>query len=208
MEAKTRKSEMTRAAIVDAALAIAADHGLGAVTMKSVADRLQLSKSGVFSRAGSSESLRKAVVEEYGRRFLADIFLPALQKPRGLPRLDEVMSRWFARIGSFSSVGASIYEASAFSLDSADAALSQLIRSRVLDWRAAVRRTLSQAVEEGQLAQDTDIDMLIYVLHALLLETLYDKGFLCDVHAQLRGWRAYKRIILTHFPSIEPERSA
>ncbi len=200
MEAKTRKSEMTRAAIVDAALDIAAERGLGAVTMKSVADRLQLSKSGVFSRAGSSEALRLAVVEEYGRRFLADIFLPAMQKPRGLPRLDDMVQRWFGRMGRFTSVGASIYEACAFSLDETDAKLTQVIRGKVLDWRAAVRRTLLQAVEEGQLVPDTDTELLIYTLHALLLEALYDLAFLGNADIQSRGWNAYRRMVQTYCP--------
>jgi AcrR family transcriptional regulator len=198
MEAKTRKSEMTRAAIVDAALGIAAERGLGAVTMKSVADRLQLSKSGVFSRAGSSEALRMAVVEEYGRRFLADVFLPAMQKPRGLPRLNDMVMRWFQRIGRFTSVGASIYEASAFNLDLANEKLNQVIRERVLDWRAAVRRTLLQAVEERQLADDTDIEVVLYTLHALVLEGLYDQAFLGCTDSQSRGWRAYQRMIQSY----------
>ena len=38
-----------------------------------------LSKSGVFSRVGSREALQKAVIEEFGRRFLADVFVPAMQ---------------------------------------------------------------------------------------------------------------------------------
>ena len=198
MKAKTRKSEMTRAAIVDAALDIAAERGLGAVTMKSVADRLQLSKSGVFSRAGSSEGLRMAVVEEYGRRFLADIFLPAMQKPRGLPRLDDMMTRWFQRIGHLTSVGASIYEASAFSLDGSQESLRRVIRDRVLDWRAAVRRTLMQAIAQGQLAHDADVENLIFTLHALLLETLYETTFLAEANTQSRGWNVYQRVIQSY----------
>nr|WP_315488872.1 TetR/AcrR family transcriptional regulator [uncultured Rhodoferax sp.] len=198
MEAKTRKSEMTRAAIVDAALRIATESGLGAVTMKSVATRLQLSKSGVFSRAGSSESLRMAVIDEYGRRFLADVFLPAMEKPRGLPRLNAIVERWFERLANTNSVGASIYEATAFSLDLANENLSQVIRERVLDWRVLVRRTLLQAVEERQLAPDTDVEVVLYAIHALVLEGLYDRAFLGDVNSPSRGWKAYQRMIQSY----------
>ncbi|MBZ4307968.1 TetR/AcrR family transcriptional regulator, partial [Mycobacterium tuberculosis] len=65
--------------------------------LQAVASRLGLSKSGVFSRVGSREALQKAVIEEYGRGFLADVFVPAMQKPKGLPRLDEIVARWIAR---------------------------------------------------------------------------------------------------------------
>ena len=79
MDAKTQKSELTRAAIVGAALDLAAAEGLESITLQAVADRVGLSKSGVFSRAGSREALQKAVIEEFGRRFIADVFVPAMQ---------------------------------------------------------------------------------------------------------------------------------
>ena len=66
MDARTQKSELTRAAIVGAALDLASSDGLEAITLQAVADRIDLSKSGVFSRVGSREALQKAVVEEFG----------------------------------------------------------------------------------------------------------------------------------------------
>ena len=53
MDAKTQKSELTRAAIVGAALDLAAAEGLEAISLQVVADRIGLSKSGVFSRVSS-----------------------------------------------------------------------------------------------------------------------------------------------------------
>lgn len=195
MEAKTRKSEMTRASIVDAALSVAAERGLWAVTMQSVADRLALSKSGVFSRVGSSEALQLAVVEEYGRRFLADIFLPAMQKPRGLPRLDSMMAAFFERIRQMNGFGASIYEAAAFNLAPVDDALKQALRRGVLDWRGVVQRTLVQARDENQLKADVELDLVVYEIHALLLGALYDQEFLGDASSTAKGLRAYERLL-------------
>src|SRR6187455_1624592 len=85
MDARTSKSELTRAAILGAALDLAAEEGLESLTLQAVADRIGLSKSGVFSRVGSREALQKAVVEEFGRRYLADVFVPAMAFPKGLP---------------------------------------------------------------------------------------------------------------------------
>jgi AcrR family transcriptional regulator len=98
MDAKTQKSELTRAAIVGAGIDVAAEQGLEAITLQAVADRIGISKSGVFSRIGSREALQKAVIEEFGRRFLADVFVPAMQLPKGLPRLDEIVRRWIAAL--------------------------------------------------------------------------------------------------------------
>ena len=49
MEAKTERSELTLAAILDTALRMAATEGLESLTIGEVAKRLDLSKSGVFS---------------------------------------------------------------------------------------------------------------------------------------------------------------
>ena len=93
METKTHRSGLTLTAILDTAIAMAAEEGLESLTIGEVAKRLGLSKSGVFSRVGSREALQKAVVEEFGRRFLADVFVPAMQLPKGLPRLDAIVRR-------------------------------------------------------------------------------------------------------------------
>jgi AcrR family transcriptional regulator len=200
MEAKTRKSEMTQASIIDAALDIAAERGLAAISMKGVADRLQLSKSGVFSRSGSVESLQLAVVEEYGRRFVADIFLPAMQKPRGLPRLDAMMLRWFERVTTHSGIGAAVFEAAAFSLDSVDEKLKKILADGVAGWRFTMRRTVVQASEAGHLKADLNVDLFIYELHSLVLGALYESAFLGDKKMAAKGVQAYYRLIDSYRP--------
>lgn len=195
MEAKTRKSEATRAAIVDASLDIVAESGFGAISMKAVADRLQLSKSCVFSRSGSSEALRLAVVEEYGRRFVADVFLPAMQKPRGLPRLDAIMLRWFERVSANTDIGASIFEAAAFSLEPVDDNLRGQLVQGVVGWRGMMRRTITQAIGEGQLKADIDIGLLMYELHSLVMGALYEAAFLGDKKMASKGVKAYQRLV-------------
>ena len=150
MDAKTQKSELTRAAIVGAALDLAAAEGLESITLQAVADRVGLSKSGVFSRAGSREALQKAVIEEYGRRFLADVFVPAMQAPKGLPRLDGIVQRWIVRMRDVEVHHGCIYTAGAFELDDCDGALRDVLLNEVTRWRAALRRTVVQAVEVGR----------------------------------------------------------
>ncbi len=49
---------------------------------------------GVFAHFGSREDLQVEVVREYHGRFEQEVFYPALQEPRGLPRLRAMMWRW------------------------------------------------------------------------------------------------------------------
>ncbi|HRE15767.1 MAG TPA: TetR/AcrR family transcriptional regulator, partial [Rhodocyclaceae bacterium] len=67
METATTKSEATFAAIVDAASELAAEQGIGKLSLGEVAKRMEMSKSGVFSRVGSLEALQNAVLEEFDR---------------------------------------------------------------------------------------------------------------------------------------------
>ena len=59
-----RKGDLTRAAILDAALDVASRDGLEGVTIGILADRLDMSKSGVFSHFGSREELLIATLKE------------------------------------------------------------------------------------------------------------------------------------------------
>src|SRR5262249_16829721 len=127
MEAKTSRSELTRAAILDTALEMAAADGLESLSLGELAKRLNLSKSGVFSRIGSREGLQVAVIEEYSRRFLQDVFTPAMREARGLPRLNAIMRLWLARARDIDIRMGCIFCAGAFEFDDRDGPLRDLM---------------------------------------------------------------------------------
>jgi AcrR family transcriptional regulator len=60
-----QKGQQTKAAIVDAALALAAQIGLEGLSIGAVAEVTKMSKSGVFAHFGSREELQISVVREY-----------------------------------------------------------------------------------------------------------------------------------------------
>ena len=198
MDAKTSKSELTRAAIVGAGIDLASAEGLEAITLQAVADRIGLSKSGVFSRIGSREALQKAVIEEFGRRFLADVFVPAMQLPKGLPRLNEIVQRWIVRMRDVEARSGCIYSAGAFELDDREGPLRDLLLGEVTRWRAALRRTVLQAVEAGHLKADTDADQLVSEISALALGLIHDTRFLRDHRAAERAQATWRRLLETY----------
>ena len=173
MDAKTQKSELTRAAIVGAAMNLALAEGLEAITLQAVASRLGLSKSGVFSRVGSREALQKAVIEEYGRGFLADVFVPAMQT-------------------------GCLYMAGAFEFDDREGELRDVLFDEVTRWRAALRRTVLQAVETGELKADTDPAQLVSELNGVMMTQLHDARFLRDAQAADRATQSWRRILSSY----------
>jgi AcrR family transcriptional regulator len=195
METKTERSELTLAAILDASLAMAAADGLDSLTIGEVAKRLGLSKSGVFSRIGSREALQAAVIDEYGRRFLQDVFTPAMQEPRGLPRLNAIMRLWLQRARDVEIRTGCLYCAGAFEYDDREGPLRELLLSHVQRWRAALKRTVLQAIEAGHLDADTDPDQLVFELDGLFIALMREARFLRDPRAADRSWAAYERLI-------------
>ena len=198
MDARTQKSELTRAAIVGAALDLAAAEGLESITLQAVADRIGLSKSGVFSRVGSREALQMAVIEEFGRRFIADVFVPAMQQPKGLPRLNEIVRRWIIRTRDVEARSGCIFTAGAFELDDRNGPLRDFLLGEVTRWRAALRRTVLQAVEAGHLKADTDPDQLAGEIYSLAMGLLHDIRFLRDPRAADRAQLSWQRLAKTY----------
>ena len=57
-----------------------------------------MSKSGVFAHFGSREELQISVIREYYQRFSDEVFFPALNAPRGLPRVRALFANWMKRV--------------------------------------------------------------------------------------------------------------
>lgn len=195
METKTERSELTLAAILDTSLAMATADGLDSLTIGEVAKRLGLSKSGVFSRIGSREALQAAVIEEYGRRFLADVFTPAMREPRGLPRLNAIVRLWMQRARDVEIKSGCLYSAGAFEFDDRDGPLRELLLSHVLRWRAALKRTVLQAMEAGHLRPDIDPEQVVFEIDGLFIALMREARFLRDARAADRAWTSYERLM-------------
>lgn len=195
VKTKTARSGLTLTGILDVALEMAAREGLESLTVGEVAKRLGLSKSGVFSRIGSREALQRAVIGEYDRRFLQDVFVPAMREPRGLPRLDAIVDRWLQRAGNVESKIGCIYCAGAFEFDDRDGPLRDLLMNGIQGWRVLLRRTVIQAIDAGHLRSDTDPDQLVFEIDGLFIALMREARFMRDPRAVDRASRAYRRMI-------------
>lgn len=195
---KRTKSELTKATIVGAALDLCAEQGMEAITLQAVADRVGLSKSGVFSRVGSREALQAEVIDEYDRRFLAEVFVPAMQVPKGLARLNAMVRRWIERARVVEINNGCIYVAGAFEFDDREGPLRDLLLRGVQGWRSVVRRTIVQAVDAKDIAANTDPDQLVMEIYALMLGMYHEARFVRDPRAADRTHSAYERLIQSY----------
>ncbi|SAL58516.1 TetR family transcriptional regulator [Caballeronia arvi] len=173
-----RKGEQTRAAILDAALELASRDGLEGLTIGLLAERMQMSKSGVFAHFGSREDLQVEVVREYHRRFEDEVFFPSLREARGLPRLRAMMNRWMEKRIQEVTTGC-IYISGAVEYDdrAASAVREQLVHS-VSMWREALLRAIRQSKDEGHLKAETDPHLMLFELYSFTLGLHHDARFL------------------------------
>ena len=171
------KGEITRAAILDAALLLAGRDGLEGLTIGLLAERMQMSKSGVFAHFGSREDLQVEVVREYHRRFEATVFLPALNEPRGLPRFEKMLSLWIKlRIDEVST--GCIYISGAVEFDDRVGAIRDQLVLSVQTWRHALERALKEAIKEGHLKKSCHCDSVLFQIYSFVLGLHHDARFL------------------------------
>jgi AcrR family transcriptional regulator len=177
---------------------MAATEGIGRVSLGELAKRTGISKSGIFSRVGSLEALQVAVLDEYDRRFQADVLVPTLGLPRGLPRLTAQMGHWMQKCRDEALRGACIYTAGAFEFDDLAGPLRDRLEQGIMQWRASLRKTVLQAMDEGQLRPDTDPAQLVSEMYGMIVGLLHDLRFLRDEDAPRRTQRAFNRLIASY----------
>ena len=189
-----RKGEMTRAAILDVALELASRDGLEGLTIGLLADRMNMSKSGVFAHFGSREDLQIDVLKLYHRRFEQEVFFPSLKEPRGLPRLEAMFNRWLKRV-SVEIASGCIYISGAVEYDDRPGPIREELVAMVRTWQGALLRCAQQAIECGDLKADTDPEQLVYEMYGLVLAVHHDARFLRIPGAVDRAHRGFARLI-------------
>ncbi|WP_429497747.1 TetR/AcrR family transcriptional regulator [Robbsia andropogonis] len=195
-----RKGEQTRSKILDAALQMASREGLEGLTIGSLAERMSMSKSGVFAHFGSREDLQVAVVEEYHRRFEQDVFFPSLAAPRGLPRLRAMVFSWVdKRIKEEIATGCILISGPVEYDDrAADSPVRQHLEYSVISWRKALETAILQAQEEGHLRRDVDPQMMLFELYSLTLGVHHDARFLRLPNAIPLARAALEKLIVSY----------
>jgi AcrR family transcriptional regulator len=189
-----RKGEMTRAAILDVALELASRDGLEGLTIGVLADRMSMSKSGVFAHFGSREDLQMEVIKLYHHRFEQEVFYPSVKEPRGLSRLVAMFEFWVKRV-SVEIASGCIYISGAVEYDDRPGPIREQLVSMVQAWQNALLRCVQQAIDCGDLKSDTDAQQLVYEMYGMILALHHDARFLRIPGAVERARRGFERLI-------------
>lgn len=192
-----QKGQQTRAAILDAALALASHMGLEGLSIGALAEMMQMSKSGVFAHFGSREELQISVIREYHRRFEEEVFVPSIREPRGLPRLRALFERWVRRVSIEIDSGC-IYISGAVEFDDRPGPVRDALAEMVRAWHGALERAIRGAIGEGHLRADTDPAQMLYEIHGLVLALHHDARFLRNPGVLDRARAGFERVVAQH----------
>jgi AcrR family transcriptional regulator len=185
---------VTRAAILDAAMAIARRDGLEGLTIGGLAERLGMSKSGVFSHFGSREELQLAVLREYALHFVDRVLRPAVRTARGLPRLQAIVDRWLLLLAEEIEAGC-ILIGGASEYDDRPGPLHDALAAIVTSWKSELVRALEQARDCGHLRADIDCEQMVFEIYGLMLMLHQDARLLHGKDSLRRARCGLRRLI-------------
>jgi AcrR family transcriptional regulator len=188
------KGQQTKAFIVEAALGLATHIGLEGLSIGALADITGMSKSGVFAHFGSREELQISVIREYHTRFEQEVFYPAMEAPRGVPRLRALFDNWMKRTSIEIDSGC-IYISGAIEFGDRTGLVRDALVSSVMTWHAAMRRAIEHCQELGQLRDEVIPEQVLSEIHGLILALHYEARFLQTTGAIDRAITGFNNIL-------------
>jgi len=189
-----QKGQQTKQLIVNAALGLAEQIGLEGLSIGALAELTRMSKSGVFAHFGSREELQISVVREYYQRFSDEVFFPAMQAPRGLPRVRTLFANWMKRVAVEIQSGC-IFISGAVEFDDRPGPVRDALATSVQTWLNAMYRAILQARDEGHLVADADAQQMGFEIHGLILALHYEARFLKNPGAVERANTGFENIL-------------
>ncbi len=189
------KGEDTKGRIIARALSLASSLGLEGVTIGELASDLGLSKSGLFAHFKSKEKLQLDILDAAAEHFRSKVFLPALQLPRGRPRLERIFQNWLDWVSSREIPGGCIFLAGALEWDDRGGP----IRERLVSWfrasEAGTERAVQLAIDEGHLLPELSAAQFAFEMHGIVMKYHLDARLLRSEVARRRAEAAFSRLL-------------
>lgn len=200
------KGADTRDAILRSGLAWASEVGLKGLSIGGLADRLGMSKSGLYAQVQSKEQLQSDVLGLASEHFIALVVQPALTTRRGEPRVRKLFERWLGWLGyaDYALPGGCIFVGAATELDDEpDGPVRDRFVEMVRDMLEAIATMVAGGVREGHFRVDTDCDQVAFEAYAIMLGAHQSARLLRDPAAVDRARTALNELLVRIKPNQE-----
>jgi AcrR family transcriptional regulator len=188
------KGAETRAAILDEAIAIASQVGFDALTIGQLAERTDMSKSGLFAHFKSKEQLQLQALERARERFIDVVVRPALATRRGEKRARALFDGWLAWIEG-ALPGGCVFIAAAAEVDDRPGPLREAVVRHERDLMEMITTVAGTAVDEGEWRTDLDLDQFGFEMYGVLLAHHHAFRLMHDARAIERTRAAFESLV-------------
>jgi AcrR family transcriptional regulator len=185
----------TRDTIVSETVTQASLEGLESVTIGKLAESLRMSKAGVVGHFGNKEGLQLAALDAGIATFTREVWEPAAAAKPGLARLTAITDSWLAYLERGVFPGGCLLTAAAAEYDGRSGPVRDAIEGAFSLWIAVLEGEASTAVEQGELAADTDPAQVAFELNAAAMAANQALQLRADGEAVARGRRAMRRAL-------------
>jgi AcrR family transcriptional regulator len=201
------RGERTRRAVLDTAVSLATELGLDGLSLGQLAERLGVSKSGLFAHWASKEELQLATIDR-ARELMADrIVVPALREPRGVRRLWAVHEGRLRFYADEVLPGGCFFANAGFEYNAKAGIVRDRLAEVYFEWLALLERLAREAIEVGELPVELDVRRLAFEIEALGLVAVLQSRLLSPTTAYDHARRAVldRLRALATDPSLLPE---
>src|SRR5947199_3745853 len=146
----------SRAQTLAAAVGLASIVGLEGLTIGGLADRLEMSKSGLVGRFGSKEQLQLATLAEAAEIFRRTVYAPASEAAPGLARLNAICDAWVGYLARPPFPGGCFLTTAMVEFDARPGPVNDAVKTVMRQWLALLERDARTAIEHGDLRAETD----------------------------------------------------
>jgi AcrR family transcriptional regulator len=160
-----------------------------------LAERVGMSKSGLFAHFSSKDNLQVAVLDEAVRRFVELVISPALRERRGEPRLRALMERWLAWAEQDFMPGGCIFFAAAVELDDRPGPARDRLVASQRDWLDTLAQAVRIAQQEKHFRADLEPEQFAFEAYGLFDSYQMHKRLLRVPHADRRVRAAFERLL-------------
>ncbi len=191
-----KKGEETKMVILDVGLDMASQYGLEGVSIGSLANLINMSKSGLFAHFQSKENLQVEILKYAGRLFAEDVIVPALKTEAGIPRIKALVKNWVSWEDNLT--GGCIFVTASAEFSDRPGKVRDYLLKQQRDWIDSLLRIAQSAIEVGDFRKDVDCEQFAFDLYSLLLGFhLYDR-LLDDSETKKRQETALGRLLANY----------
>ena len=192
VDGRVQRGERTRRQILDAAVHIASVEGLEGLSIGGLAQKLSMSKSGLFAAFGSKQELQLATVDHAAQIFVEQIVRPAMAAPRGLPRLWALCDAKLEYTQKEVFRGGCFFAAASAEFDGRPGPVRERIAAHMKRWLEAILGAVERAQREGHLRADVDAAQLAFELDSYAMGANWAYQLFGDAGAFDRARKATK----------------